>query len=316
MTLVITHTPTEGTLIDGTAKGDGSNEVLKANGWRWSRNLSCWYVRHSRDKQPSEGRIQHTAEALRQAGFEVEVHLDFTTRPTAEVEADKADRAAARAEALTEKAERKAADAEAAYQSARQAGDALPEGGEPIKVGHHSERRHRKAMETAHNRMGKAVAASIAADRVAHRSETAQKATERRYSTSRVANRIQHIKTDLRAVKRDLEGRTIGAGSPYAEVIPPASGSRKERLEARKAGLSDDLAYWISVRKEQIERGKATDFTREDIAAGDLIRYGGLWSKVARVNPKTVTVYLTETEAVTSSYRPRYDQIQEVRKLN
>lgn len=314
MTLVITHTPADGTLIEGTSRGDGSNEVLKVNGWRWSRNLSCWYVRHSRDKQPGEGRIQRTAEALRLAGFEVELQLDFSTRPTADVEADRADRAAARAEALAEKADRKAASAEAAHQSARQAGDALPEGGEPIKVGHHSERRHRKAVETAHNRMRKAVAADAEADRAAQRSEAAQKATERRHSPSRVANRIQHIKTDLRAVERDLEGHTIGAGSPYAEKVAPASGARKERLEARKAGLTDDLAYWTTIREEQIERGEAADFTREDIAAGDLIKYGGLWSKVARVNPKTVTVYLTDT--VTSSYRPRYDQIQEVRKTN
>jgi hypothetical protein len=32
--LTITHTHAEGTLIDGTSRGDGTAEVLKANGWR------------------------------------------------------------------------------------------------------------------------------------------------------------------------------------------------------------------------------------------------------------------------------------------
>ena len=40
--LAITHTRADGTLIDGTSKGDGSNTVLKANGWRFSRVLGGW----------------------------------------------------------------------------------------------------------------------------------------------------------------------------------------------------------------------------------------------------------------------------------
>ena len=43
--------------------------------------------------------------------------------------------------------------------------------GEPIKVGHHSERRHRKAFEDAYNNMGKSVAESNKADDYKSRAE-------------------------------------------------------------------------------------------------------------------------------------------------
>src|SRR3546814_12543521 len=34
MTLTITHAAAEGTLIDGTSRGDGTSDEPKANGWR------------------------------------------------------------------------------------------------------------------------------------------------------------------------------------------------------------------------------------------------------------------------------------------
>ncbi|MFG1626217.1 hypothetical protein [Kribbella sp. NPDC049227] len=35
----IVHTHVEGSLAIGTRRGDGSAEILKANNWRWSRQL-------------------------------------------------------------------------------------------------------------------------------------------------------------------------------------------------------------------------------------------------------------------------------------
>ncbi len=57
MTIEITHTRREGTLIEGTSRGDGSSEILRLREYgrtqrqpfRWSRNLDCWYLPHSRD---------------------------------------------------------------------------------------------------------------------------------------------------------------------------------------------------------------------------------------------------------------------------
>lgn len=153
--LTITHTHAEGTLIDGTARGDGSAEILKLHRWRWSRGLGSWYIPHSRDQRAKRAQINSTAAALRAADFVVELDIDDTYRTTADVEADKIARQENRVDALDSKADRKAA-AESAWAADKAATDALPEGGELIKVGHHSESRHRKAVEKSWNTLGSA----------------------------------------------------------------------------------------------------------------------------------------------------------------
>lgn len=292
MTLTITHSHEEGTLIEGTAKGDGSGEVLKRYRWRWGRSIGSWYVPRSRDSAADRRRISATAEALESAGFTVAVEIDDTARAAAQVEADRADRLEARAEALQAKARRKAAGAEAAYAAHRGAVDRLPEGGEPIKIGHHSENRHRRAIDRAHNTMGKAVEADREAERAAHRAKVAEKAHEARYAPSTVSNRIDRLEADARKVTRHLQGYTAQPGTPYAEEIPPATGTARERWQAEADRVADELEYWRGVRAEQVASGAVVECTREDVAPGDFVKVGrsGSWWKVKRANPKTVTL--------------------------
>lgn len=291
MTLTISHTRAEGTLIDGTAKGDGTNEILKANRWRWSRNLGTWYVPHSRDKSPKSWVINSTATALREAGHEVELDLDDTARATADVEADKADRAEARAEALEAKAERKERESQAAYQASRATLNRLPEGGEPIKIGHHSESRHRNAIDRAHKAMGRSVEADREAQRAAERAETAKHTTGARYNPATVSNRIDKIEAEIRKYQREINGYTAHKGSPYASEQPPATGERLDRLKMWLAEAEDQLAYWKGVREEQIASGEVVAYSKEMIKAGDMIkvRSSGWWF-VVRANAKTVSV--------------------------
>ena len=312
-TLTITHTHAEGTLIEGTAKGDGSAAALKANRWRWGRSIGCWYVPQSRDRNARQQQIDNTARELREAGFTVDVQVDDTARPVAEVEADKAARAAGRAAALDAKAARRQDAAERAYAASDAAGRALPEGGEPIKVGHHSEGRHRRAIDTAHRRMGQAVEAQRAADETARRAEVAARAQDRRYSPQQVANRIAKIEAEIRATRRHLDGYTRERGTPYAEQVPAATGEARQRLAERLASQEDHLTYWQNVRAEQIASGEVREFTREQISRGDTIRAGGCWYLVARANPKTVSVYLDAERGVVSSYRVPYAQIRDHR---
>ena len=109
--ITITHTPAEGTLLQGTAKGDGTNLVLKTDGrcWRWSTHLGAWYVPRSRDTAPRTALIADTAQKLRAAGHTVTVTIDAGRRGTTDIEADKADRQQDRADALADKAARRAA---------------------------------------------------------------------------------------------------------------------------------------------------------------------------------------------------------------
>lgn len=97
--------------------------------WRWGRSITAWYLPHSRDHIAKRWQIDKTADQLRAAGFGVSVTIDDTPRPTAEVEADKADRQAGRVEALSLKADRRTATAEAAWSASERAAAVLPPGG-------------------------------------------------------------------------------------------------------------------------------------------------------------------------------------------
>lgn len=289
--LTITHTHPDGTIIEGTAKGDGTAEVLKANRWRWSRYLTAWFIPQSRDKDAKSYQINATASALRAAGFEVDIEIDNTARPAAEVEADRDVRAESRAEAMAAKAERKAAAADAAYAGARAAGDRLPEGGEPIKIGHGSENRHRRDIQKAHNAMGRSVEATREAERAADAAEASRRRADTRNNPVTVGRKIQRLEADARKIDRSLNGYVAHPGSPYAEQIPAATGERREHWEARAAQVADELAHWRGVRAAQVQAGEATSYSREDLAVGDMVKVArSAWWTVKRVNPKTVTV--------------------------
>lgn len=281
--ITIEHTPDGGTIVHGTEKGSPAIQVLKDNGFRWSRNLGSWYQPRTRDQRPNQRKIDRTAEALEKAGFSVGKAIDNDRRSAADREAAKAQRADERAEALSNKADRRARDAEVAEAKHRAASDALPWGGEPIKVGHHSEGRHRRAIEKSFNALGKSVEADREAKRAADRADTAARATDRRNNPVTVGNRIETIRADIaRLEKRNL------------------SDSGKDRL----ADLKDDLAYWSDVRAQQIKDGVVPDASPETIKAGDLVsvKNHGM-AKVTKVNKTSLDVVVDEKTGRSLRYK-------------
>ena len=118
-TLTITHSSTEGTLLEGSSKGDGAYEVLKAvrwayRSWRYFPSIGAIGVRQSRDKPPTLGFIDASARALQEAGWDVEVVIDGAPRAFDDQEQARADRMDDRAEALHTKAEAKEQEANTA----------------------------------------------------------------------------------------------------------------------------------------------------------------------------------------------------------
>lgn len=317
--LTISHTHSEGTLIDGTARDDGSAEALKLNRWRWSRKLGSWYVPHSRDRLAKRTLINSTAASLRAAGFDVEVAIDDTYRPPVNVETDKIERQKDRVDALDAKADRKAASAENAWSADEAAHAALPEGGEPIKVGHHSERRHRNALDKAWNTLGKAVAAEREASNARGRADAAAHTTEARYAPVAVTRRVERLEAELRRLERTRDGykRTLftngQTGQKYVEEHEAATGEHRARLLADIDHTADTLAYWQGVAATQIATGKAIAYTRDLVVSGDQIRYAGHWHPVVRVNGKSVTI----TSIVGGSWTDRvaYGEIRGLRDV-
>ncbi|PPG43750.1 DUF3560 domain-containing protein [Pseudoclavibacter sp. RFBA6] len=290
--LTITHNHEEGTLIEGTSKGDGTSDILKRSGWRWGSSISAWYVPFSRDRRPKLHVINRTIEALTAAGFTVTAELDETTRTTAEVEAGKIERQANRVDALEAKAERKSAAAEVA-EARRQADLArLPDNGQPILVGHHSERGHRRAIDKAWSSLGKSVEADREADEAARKAVTASHTTGARYSPITVANRIKKLTADKRRYERQLTEKFWDKSTPSVYRAPneTESEARARRLNPYIEECADQLAFWEGVRAQQIADGTATNYSQANVKKGDRVKIRGTWYTVARANAKTVAV--------------------------
>jgi hypothetical protein len=298
--LLLFHTAETGTILSGTDKGDGAYDALCAAGQRW-RGLRSgeWagslFVPHSRDRPADRPRIRQAERVLTAAGFRVTVDLDGDT-PRAEVERRAAlvERAEERAEYREELAAKRTRDADAA----RAASDAISDGipfGQPILVGHHSERRARRDVARMHAHMGRSRDMAVRAEYHSQRAEAAG-ATARPDSPVTVANRIDTNEAEVRRIRRTLDGYTRtfknGRGEVHYTEVHKATGpgeyrdtleSRIEYLQARIDGDRADLA-------ERAANGGLRIFDRTTVRKGGQVKIRGTWRVVKRVNPKTVSV--------------------------
>lgn len=291
--ITITHTHEGGTLIEGSRKGDGVWEILKAtrDNWRYFRSLGQIGIGQSRDKAADTYKIKRAAEALRAAGHEVTVQVDESKRRTvAEIEADRAQRAEARTERYEERAERRGEAANADYARARQMSEAIPFG-QPVMPDHHSYGRdmsYRRRMGRTYDRAFEGMAE---AERLADRAQAAEANQSHRESIPATLRRIAKLEADMRAIQRNLEGRldyvSDGNGGYSLKRVMPSEG-RKARLEQMAADLQEQITYW----REHVKAAEADGvkvWSREDFAKGDfaLTRWG--WVEVLRVNTKSLT---------------------------
>lgn len=278
MTLLIEHTETEGTLLDGTSRGDGSAEVVKSLGWRWSRELGMWFVPRSQGSLPKRDLIQRSAEALRRAGFEVEVSIDASLADRAALEAGRAARAADRATRLSARADREERAGEARYEAGKELADRIPFG-QPILVGHHSQRRAERDRDRIHGHMDASVQHQRRADELHAAARAAAAAAGARNNPVTVANRIERISAEVRRQERALAHAETTGNEQWRERV-------QERLAADRA----DLDYWRTVREQQVADGTATNHGPDTVTAGDAVKISGTWRRVVRANPKSVTV--------------------------
>lgn len=277
--LRIEHSSADGTTIEGTTRGDGTGPVLKANGWRWSWRIEFWYLPNTRDRGPKRDVIERTADALRAAGHTVETDIDPTPRDTDAIEAAYATRASERAQRYADHAERH----QVASEAARARADRLSArfaGGQPILIGHHSQRSAERDQQRMHQQMHKAIDESDAARAAAARAKGAAAAVAHRQNPVTVANRIARLSAEIRKFDR-----SITAAEKDGRDVP--------RLREERARRQTALDHWKDVRREQVNTGTVTPYGPHNVHKGDAVRIGHHWRRVARVNAKSVTV---ETE--------------------
>ena len=282
--ITITHTRGEGTLIDGSAKGDGVYEILRGlhDNWRSFRSLGCLGLGQSRDKAAQTQKIERAAGALRQAGYEVRVSIDDNTpgRDIAQIEAD----AYGRAQDKTARYGQRAAGASARGTQMReetsQVYGAL--NGTPVLTGHHSEHKHRNLLARLEAKDRRASGEMSRGRYWAGRAEAAAHYQAGREDIPATLRRISRLEAGERRLHRILDGtQHTSSGRP--------EGSYRDRLEADLAHVHGQLAHW----REHVKAAQASGvklWGKDDFTKGDFAQSRGRWYEVLRVNAKTITV--------------------------
>ena len=285
--ITIRHTHADGTLIEGSRKGDGVYEVLKdlRDNWRYFPSIRQLGIGQSRDHLANTYKINRAAEALRGAGYEVTTEVDDTERRSfAEAEQERYERAERRADYHEERAGAAESRAAGHWKAERAILDSIPLG-QPILVGHHSEGRHRRDLARAESHMRHGLEEIGKRDHHQDRAEAAGRSQEHRESIPTTLRRIKKLEAEQRQAQKRLDGT-----DPYCGYGKPASGSYRERLLVLVADRAEQLAYWREhVRKAQEESGvkvwSAADFTK-----GDYVLFLSSWYEVLRVNAKSLTI--------------------------
>lgn len=278
--LEIVHNEAEGTLLEGTSRGDGAGDLLRGIGWRWSRGLGLWFVPRSRDAAPRRDLIQRTADALSAAGFAVVVRIDAAVGDRAEAQGRRDQRAADRAAALTQRAEREQHKADASWAASRRIADQIPFG-QPILLGHHSQRSAERDAAMIRRQMDASVEHAASAAQARRAAAIAASDPSARRNPVTVARRIERLAHEVRRSERTLQQvEAVGAQET------PALQQLRDRLAIAKA----DLEYWQQVRREQIAEGGPGSYGPQQVRVGDQVKIRGHWRHVVACNPKSVAV--------------------------
>jgi hypothetical protein len=299
----------DGTLVHGSDRGDGTAEVVKLQGFRWGRSISCWYF--PRNRRPlTLVQLDQLADRLRAAGHTV--HVEAQDATTADREAARSERIEDRQEALAAKAERREAASEAALAAADRISDMIPFG-QPVLVGHHSQRRHERDLDRIHRNTQKGWDLHREANLAASRADASRGNQRHRESAPATIRRIERMEADLRRFDRSLFGCTTSGAKVKPERVgtevscphcwdkvtiqPDATvpnhrrpeGVERTHLQEQRDRLADEIAYWRE-HLATLQAQGAKVYSRDDVQKGDQVvtRFG--LRTVVRVNPKSVSV--------------------------
>lgn len=177
--------------------------------------------------------------------------------------------------------------------------------GQPILVGHHSERRMRNHLERIHQNRGKAIQASKRADYWQRRAAKVYRRAEQRHTAPAIHRRINELERLLRIQQR------------YAQQSPKSM-SVKRWIWFYQNRIAFEQALLATIPKEQ------TPLTKADVKVGGAILRGTTlsgwsWSIIERVNQKTVSYTsnrLKLKELITNIMPGAYLTPEEVRRAH
>lgn len=202
---------------------------------------------------------------------------------TEQIEA-KQERAAERAERFEDRAEKAEAESARRFKVSHDMMDAIPMG-QPILIGHYSEKRDRAYRERAWSHLGKAVEAGERAKHYDSRAATARfTAAGEQFSNPAYLNRrIEEVEKEVRTILARIEGRMY-LNSEEAHFTPTEADL--ERFKGRLQIEMERLEFY----EAKLEEIGGIAFTRETLKGKQAVKIRGRWERIVRLNPKTVAI--------------------------
>lgn len=290
-----------------TALSEEVKKRIKSN-FLWSNYAGAWVSR-------AKGRNTYQAEQIAKElnlTFEGEMGEVLSFAEQVEREQQRAQDRAQRMEIRQEKAEQKSTEY---YNNAKQIGSFIPMG-QPILVGHHSEKRHRRDLDKIDNSMRKSCQED---DKAKYYENKVQNATytaegEKFKNVNYLLNRISDCNRDLRANTRSLEGKDLVNRATGEKQVNGCeiSEQRREKLEIVRAEILEKLDFFTTKLKE-IGGG---ELTAERIKEGQpsFVLIGKTWYPLKSINRDTVTV-LNWLNIASFTWKFKFDQIKSMQSI-
>lgn len=204
----------------------------------WSNAQECWV---SKAKLKSAG---YLSSELKRLGFEyqgtVGEKLSFEEQVNREQE-----RAEHRTENAQYRAQKASADSEQTYKRAKDMASVIPFG-QPILIGHHSEKRDRNYRDKIHNTFDKSFKLQEKAAYYEQKAENARYTADGTKFTNPhyLQNRIKECQKNLRTLERYLKGQFY-RNSPQREI----SEKEREVYSRRVAEENEKLSFFVEKMK-------------------------------------------------------------------
>jgi hypothetical protein len=291
--ITIRHDHEGGTRVEGSSKGDGVYEILRALGWTW-RSYAGIHIRSSRDKLSNPHRIDAAATALRAAGHTVTVEVDDTFRSAEVREAERAERVEARVDRYSGYSDSAATRSTAARDASRAITDGRPFG-QPMMPDHYSYRADVRRQDRVHSLEERRFAEADKAEHWANRAAGAASNEAHKQDPRAIMRRIETLEVEARRIARSLEGHERQFRNGRGEVVQvethePATGRWAERLQLRAVAVKEEIAHLRGKLDAHAETGTFVAWGPEHFRKGDHANVGGRWCEVARINIKSVSV--------------------------
>lgn len=290
---------------DYQALDQSKKQAIKSN-FLWSRGANAWVSRAKNNTWAAERvakdlGLQYTGETGEKLSFAEQV----------EREQKRAEARAERMETRAEKAERESSQASS---NAINMLKVIPLG-QPILIGHHSERRHRRLLEKSDNAMRKSIELDEKAKYYNDRAESAKYTAEgaKFKNVNYLLNRIAECKKHIRELNRYLSGvnlvnRTTGERGTKENPLPISD--RQREAWTNQVNEWTEKLNFFTAKLQEIGGGQMTAERLKE-ARPKYVKVGGKWWPLARINRDTVTV-LNWLGIAGFTWKYKFDQIQSI----